>query len=143
MDRVFQEIYRGHDLPCNCPVSGNLTFRPVLCCSNCCSTAVIQHELNFQLPFLLARLSDPLLQQFDPAINAALNTSNYTAFESLLLTEKNLIALENVFYPTNLHSSMLVGIYYHLELGPATVSDSDKTDTNLVQVQSLPKDKGE
>ena len=29
-DGLFQEIYRGHDLPCSCPVSGNLTFRPVL-----------------------------------------------------------------------------------------------------------------
>ena len=104
--------------------------------------------MSLQLPFLLLSilaLSSSTVT--GSSCNAALNTSNYTAFESMLLAEKNLIALENVFYPTNLHSSVLVDVYYHLESaeisGPATVSDLDKADTNLVQVQSLSKNKAE
>ena len=46
-----------------------------------------------------------------------LDIKNYTSFETLLLTNENLIKLENAFFPVNSHISVVVDVHYHLS-GP-------------------------
>lgn len=64
-----------------------------------------------------------------------LNKSNYTTIETLILTDENLAELENSFFPTNLHSSILVDVYYNLEgsfQSEAVQSDlKDGTNENI------------
>lgn len=43
----------------------------------------------------------------------SLKDSSYSVIEKLLLTDKNLIALEKAFFPTNLHSSIVINVIYH------------------------------
>ena len=43
-----------------------------------------------------------------------LDFNNYTSFETLLLTDENLIKLENAFFPVNSHPSVVVDVHYHL-----------------------------
>ena len=51
----------------------------------------------------------------------ALNdSSNFTAFESLLLTDSNLVQLEDALFPTNSHSSVVVNVNYHFYELPLT-----------------------
>ena len=42
------------------------------------------------------------------------NSNNYTAFEKVLLTDENLVKLQNAFFPTNAHSSVVVNVNYYL-----------------------------
>ncbi len=41
------------------------------------------------------------------------NGNNYTAYESMLLTDENLVELEKGFFPTNYHSSVVLDVEYH------------------------------
>jgi hypothetical protein len=45
-------------------------------------------------------------------ICGTLKDGNYTAIERLLLTESNLIKLEDAFFPTNSHPSVVVDVFY-------------------------------
>ena len=51
---VFQEKYRGHDLPCSCPVSGNLIFRPESYCMRdwVTSLAYFTWSNNYEAPIM-------------------------------------------------------------------------------------------
>ena len=40
------------------------------------------------------------------------SSSNYSEIEVLLLTDKNLMALEKAFFPTNVHSSIAINVTY-------------------------------
>lgn len=69
-----------------------------------------------------------------------LNSRNYTAFETMLLTERNLVALENAFFPTNLHSSTLVDVYYHFIVDEEPIKpapDVGKKQTSLADDNQL------
>lgn len=55
---------------------------------------------------------------FPAPARSCLQDTNYTAFESLLLTDDNLLELEDAFFPTNSHSSVVIDVYYHLYFRP-------------------------
>ena len=60
------------------------------------------------------------------------NSKNYTGFEKLILTDENLMKLEDAFFPTNSHSSVVVDVNYHfLKLPGADFIDFDMNKGNV------------
>ena len=59
---------------------------------------------------------------------AALINSNYSEIEAVLLTDKNLMALEKAFFPTNVHSSIIINVTYHFINYQMDQSVSDDLD---------------
>lgn len=61
---------------------------------------------------------------------ASLINSNYSEIEALLLTDRNLIALEKAFFPTNVHSSITINVTYHFINSQMDQSVSDGLELN-------------
>ena len=63
------------------------------------------------LLFILATLRNRPVATISCA--SLVSSSNYSEIEVLLLTDKNLVALEKAFFPTNVHSSIAINVTYH------------------------------
>jgi hypothetical protein len=63
------------------------------------------------------------------------DSSDYTAIENALLTNRNMNELEKAFFPTNQHSSMVVNVNYHFyKANTKAYSDDDITPESCLPV---------
>lgn len=83
------------------------------------------------LIFSIATVIHPAVLQY--TCNNFQNGRNYSAYEYMLLAnESNLIELENGFYPTNYHSSIVLDVNYHFIL--TTSADTEEKQHKEMEI---------
>ena len=78
-----------------------------------------------------------LLHHQDGVHSCIEDSSNYSAFEISLLTNENLMTLQNAFFPTNKPASIVVDVFYHFV---GAESDHGVEETILQQNHRILRD---